>query len=110
MVRAVEGRCVRLPGVCRGVGLAQSAARDLRHTCTTMSAERMERRFQIDSADVQAGVGEHANGSPGERRISDSVSVGGLVLPAEDLDLLERLDFLHRKQDRSQLSATCAAL
>ena len=53
-------------------------------------------------------VGEHAYGSPGERRISDSVSVGGLVLPAEDQHLLKQLDFLHREQVRSQW-ATCAA-
>jgi len=102
MVRTVEWRCVRLPGVCRRAGPAQSVARDLRHTCTTISPERRERRFQVDSTDVQAGVGEHVDGSPGECRISDPVSVGALVLPAEDLDLLEPLDFLHREQVRSQ--------
>ena len=62
----------------------------------------MERGFQIDRTDVQASVGEDAYGSHGERRISDSVPVAGLVLPAGDLDLLEPLDFLHREQVRSQ--------
>ena len=103
MVRTVEWRCVHLPGVCRRAGPAQSVVRDSRHTCTTISPERRERRFQVDSTDVQAGVGEHVDGSPGECRISDPVSVGALVLPAEDLDLLEPLDFLHREQVRSQL-------
>ena len=104
MVRTVEWRCVRLPGVCRRAGPAQSVVRDSRHTCTTISPERRERRFQVDSTDVQAGVGEHADGSPGEFRISDPVSVGRLVLPAKDRFIHDpTLDFLHREQVRSQL-------
>jgi hypothetical protein len=69
-----------------------------------MSPERREPRFRVDSTDVQAGVGEHAEGSPGECRISDPVSVGRLVLPAKDRFIHDpTLDFPHRKQVRSQL-------
>ena len=104
MVRTVEWRCVRLPGVGRGVGLARSVARDPRHTCTTISPERRERRFQVDSTDVQAGVGGHVDDSPGECRISDPVSVGGLALAAKDRFIHDPpLDFLRGKQIRSQL-------
>ena len=104
VARTAEWRCIRLPDVCRGAGPAQSVARDPRHTCTTISPERRERRFQVDSTDVQAGVGGHVDDSPGECRISDPVSVGGLVLPAKDRSIHDpTLVFLHRKQVRSQL-------